>query len=240
MEPHNPENPMCILLVEDNEHDAVVFKRALKQSQMQHVVTHCFRAEDALAKLNKGDGTFHVVVSGYKLLGMTGMELHVEILKTGIQIPFIILTGAGSEHLAVEALKTGVDDYIVKDSNDAYLQLLPLVLQEAVRRHDDYQARLSAEQEKEGLIWELKNALEKVKTLRGLIPICVECHNIRDDQGYWNRVETYIETHSLAEFSHGICPDCMKTLYPNYYKKKCRIEEREYIGEAEQENLEPR
>ncbi len=70
--------------------------------------------------------------------------------------------------------------------------------------------------EKDNLIVELKDALRKVKTLRGLIPICASCKKIRDDNGYWNQIESYIRTHSEVEFSHGICPDCSKKLYPEF------------------------
>lgn len=73
--------------------------------------------------------------------------------------------------------------------------------------------RKKAEEEKEHLIDELQNALDEIKTLRGILPICSECKNIRDDKGYWTRIETYIEQHSEADFSHSICPDCMEKLY---------------------------
>jgi GAF domain-containing protein len=64
------------------------------------------------------------------------------------------------------------------------------------------------------LVHELREALAQVKTLRGLLPICAHCKKIRDDQGYWHSVEVYVRDHSEAEFSHGICPECMKKLYP--------------------------
>ena len=64
------------------------------------------------------------------------------------------------------------------------------------------------------LIAELQDALGKVRTLSGLLPICACCKKIRDDKGYWNQIESYIQKHSDAEFSHGICPDCFKALYP--------------------------
>jgi hypothetical protein len=60
----------------------------------------------------------------------------------------------------------------------------------------------------------LEQALSQIKTLRGLLPICANCKKIRDDKGYWNQLETYIHDHSEAKFSHGICPECMKKLYP--------------------------
>ena len=73
---------------------------------------------------------------------------------------------------------------------------------------------------------ELREALAEVKTLSGLLPICANCKQIRDDKGYWSSVEKYISNHSEAEFTHGICPDCLSKLYPSYYgpdgKKKAR------------------
>ena len=66
---------------------------------------------------------------------------------------------------------------------------------------------------------ELQNALENVKQLRGLLPICCNCKKIRDDEGYWQQIESYIHKHSEAEFSHSICPECMAKLYPEYVDK---------------------
>ncbi|MFO7601408.1 MAG: hypothetical protein R6X27_16615 [Candidatus Desulfacyla sp.] len=73
--------------------------------------------------------------------------------------------------------------------------------------------------ERDRVIEELKQALSEVKTLRGFLPICANCKKIRDDRGYWNRIEAYIEEHSDAQFSHGICPECARKLYPAYYKE---------------------
>jgi hypothetical protein len=65
------------------------------------------------------------------------------------------------------------------------------------------------------VITELQQALANVKTLHGLIPICASCKKIRDDQGYWTQLETYLTQHSDAEFSHSLCLDCMRKLYPD-------------------------
>lgn len=70
--------------------------------------------------------------------------------------------------------------------------------------------------EREALIEKLQAALSEIKTLRGFIPICASCKSIRDDQGYWNEIEQYIQSHTDAQFSHGICPDCAKKIYPEY------------------------
>jgi len=82
----------------------------------------------------------------------------------------------------------------------------------------DITERKRAEQEREKLIQELQEALTKVKKLSGLLPICASCKKIRDDKGYWNQIEGYIRDHSEAEFSHGICPDCARKLYPELYE----------------------
>ncbi len=69
------------------------------------------------------------------------------------------------------------------------------------------------EKEREELILKLQEAIIKIKTLKGMLPICSKCKKIRDDKGYWNRIEAYIEKHSGASFSHGMCPDCSDELY---------------------------
>ena len=76
--------------------------------------------------------------------------------------------------------------------------------------------RRQAEDEKDSLIIELQKALDEVKTLRGFIPICASCKKIRNDKGSWQQIEAYISAHSDAEFSHGICPECAKKLYPDF------------------------
>ncbi len=78
-----------------------------------------------------------------------------------------------------------------------------------------YEAAVHKNRELERANRKLRQALEDIKALRGIIPICSRCKKIRDDQGYWRQVEEYMRDHSDAEFSHGLCPDCMKKLYPD-------------------------
>ena len=66
---------------------------------------------------------------------------------------------------------------------------------------------------------QLQLSLQKIKTLSGFLPICASCKKIRDDKGYWNKIESYIAQHSEAEFSHGLCPECARKLYPQFYDK---------------------
>jgi PAS domain S-box-containing protein len=80
----------------------------------------------------------------------------------------------------------------------------------------DITERKQGERQREKLIAELQEALSQVKTLSGLLPICASCKRIRDDQGAWQPVETYIRERSNAEFTHGLCPDCIRKLYPQF------------------------
>ena len=80
----------------------------------------------------------------------------------------------------------------------------------------DVTALREAQEKQDSLLRELQDALGKIKVLRGLLPICSSCKKVRDDNGYWNKIEVYISEHSEAEFSHGVCPDCLKKLYPKY------------------------
>ena len=80
--------------------------------------------------------------------------------------------------------------------------------------------RKRAEEEREKVISQLQQALAHVKKLSGLLPICASCKKIRDDRGYWLQVEEYIHDHSEAQFSHGLCPECAKKLYPEFFADK--------------------
>ncbi|MBM4133247.1 MAG: hypothetical protein FJ245_05690 [Nitrospira sp.] len=97
------------------------------------------------------------------------------------------------------------------------------VTTERVRRVNDEKAglldyiteRKQAEEERERLIKELQEAMANIKTLRGFLPICAHCKNIRDDKGYWLSVEEYVRVHTEVDFSHGICPRCLEKHFPS-------------------------
>ncbi len=89
----------------------------------------------------------------------------------------------------------------------------------AVIAFHDITRRKRIEEEREKLLLDHMEALSRIKTLSGMLPICSSCKRIRDDEGYWTQIETYINEHSQAEFSHGLCPECAQRMYPQYYKK---------------------
>ena len=113
--------------------------------------------------------------------------------------------------------------FIRHDGDQFYGQLEGVAVEDKEERStfarlivSDITERKRIEEEKERLILELQNALAQVKKLSGFIPICASCKKVRDDKGYWRQVEEYVSDHSEALFSHGICPDCMKKLYPEF------------------------
>ena len=93
---------------------------------------------------------------------------------------------------------------------------------------NDIEKRKALEKEREQLINDLQASLDKVKTLSGFIPICASCKKIRDDKGYWNQVEQYITEHSEVEFSHGVCPDCVTKLYPEFHQGHHGVKKEEH------------
>jgi len=152
----------------------------------------------------------------------------------GIQdIPVIFMTALTETADKVTGFEVGGVDYVTKPFQveellarvKTHLALRQLQHQlEAQKRQLEAQnvqlqqeiaERQRAEAEREQLIGHLQEALANIKTLRGLIPICAACKKIRDDTGYWNQLEGYLHTHTEAEFSHGICPECVRRLYPD-------------------------
>jgi DNA-binding NtrC family response regulator len=130
--------------------------------------------------------------------------------------PIMIMTSYGNEQVAVEAMKAGALDYVVK-SAEAFATM-PRTVERALREWKLLTERRDAVAAQARLVTQLEEALSKVKMLSGLVPICSGCKKIRDDQGYWEQVESYIQKHSNAQFSHGFCPDCIKKYFPDLEK----------------------
>jgi len=139
------QSPLRILLVEDNEPHALLFQRSFSRANVVVDVTHETRAETALERLTMHPNSFDLVVADYQLPGITGLDFCIELVKQQSSLPMVLLTGMGSEDIAVKALKAGVNEYIVKDINKGYLDLLPVVLPGVVERHHDRLARRLAE-----------------------------------------------------------------------------------------------
>jgi AmiR/NasT family two-component response regulator len=161
-----------------------------------------------------------LVLMDIKMPDMDGLEA-ARIIYDSCPTPVVVMTAYETSKLLHLASTVGVGAYLVKPPNAGEMERAITI---ALARFGDMLElrRLNAElqtryQEKEELVAELQTALAKVKLLSGLLPICASCKKIRDDQGYWTQIEVYIRRHSEAEFSHGLCPNCAKRLYPDFF-----------------------
>jgi CheY-like chemotaxis protein len=144
---------------------------------------------------------------------MDGIQASQHI-QASCPTPVVIVTAHEPPELVERASLAGVGAYLVKPPTVPEIDRAITI---AMARFADLMElrRLNAELAVRNQ--ELQEALAKVRTLRGLLPICASCKKIRDDQGYWQQVEVYVRDHSEAEFSHCLCPDCAKKLYPELY-----------------------
>jgi DNA-binding NarL/FixJ family response regulator len=201
--------PLHLLLVEDEPAHAVAIQHAFEtgetETQIEVVRTlEEFRRQSAdhrpdlaLLDLNLPDGKA------------------VEVLTSppeAAPFPIIVMTSYGNEQVAVQAIKSGALDYVVK-SPESFAEM-PHTVARALREWTLLTERREAVAAQKKLIAELEEALSKVKTLSGLLPICSGCNKIRDDKGYWSQVEGYIQEHTDAQFTHGLCPDCIRKYFP--------------------------
>lgn len=129
--------------------------------------------------------------------------------------PVVVLTAYETPKLVEQATSAGIGAYLIKPPGARDVERAIIV---AMARFNDMLELRSLNEELEAHNQELQKALDQVKTLRGLLPLCAACKKIRDDQGYWHKVEDYVESHSEAEFTHGLCPDCSRKLYPQLYE----------------------
>lgn len=134
--------------------------------------------------------------------GIDGMRLIHKHFPT----PIVVLTAYESRDLLERATKAGAGAYLIKPSN----------LQEIERAIDISIARFDDLLELKKINAELKEALESIKTLEGLIPICVNCKKVRDDGGHWTDVENYLLRHTNVCLEKNLCPKCMKEIYPEF------------------------
>ncbi|HPO12968.1 MAG TPA: response regulator [Candidatus Hydrogenedentes bacterium] len=207
----------AILYIEDDAGLGRLVQKRLSRAGQQ--VELARDGAEGLAKLKSS--AYSLVIVDYNLPGQNGLDVMRSIMEQcSIPPAVIMLTGAGNETLAVEAMKLGASDYVVKDAEAGYLNLLPTLIERSLERRRLMEAKKQWEIEREQLILELQEALAKVKRLGGLLPICASCKKIRDDQGYWNRLEVFLHEHSEAEFTHSICPECFAKLYGNLTPKQ--------------------
>lgn len=193
-----PEN-YTILHVEDDPLDRAALSRLAHDTLAPHHVEQADSCNEARGKLEAG--RFDVALLDYNLGDGQGIDLLPACTKR--DIPVILVTGAGSEVVAVQALRLGVRDYVIKDVQSNYLLLIPSLIDGVVRRH-------RAERERDRLYKALQDAQALIQRLHGLLPICSHCKSIRNDEGYWQGLEDYLVTNTGIELTHGLCPTCVE------------------------------
>lgn len=196
-----------ILIVDDVPENIQVIASVLSNDYCE--ISAATGGEQAL-KLITGT-TPDLILLDIMMQGMDGFEVCRRLKKNPetSNIPVIFLTAMTETDDIVKGFELGAVDYVTKPFKTAEML-------SRVRTHLKLKRALDAEKE---LAASLKEALAQVKQLSGIIPICSNCKNIRSDDGYWQQVEQYIREHSTVMFSHGICPDCVKKLYPEMADK---------------------
>jgi diguanylate cyclase (GGDEF)-like protein/PAS domain S-box-containing protein len=129
----NAPSPLRLLIVEDNPDDVASIERLFRKKNIPAQITHCVRGEDVLDLL-QGDGGFDAIITDYCLPGISGIELSRQLLAMNLTCPVVMLTGRGSEMAAVEAMKSGVSDYVVKGGAHDNFNLLPEMMLCAIEK----------------------------------------------------------------------------------------------------------
>jgi YesN/AraC family two-component response regulator len=157
-----------------------------------------------------------IVFMDIKMPEMDGIKAAKEIMKTG-DIPIVLLTAYESESLLKKASEAGVVSYLLKPPTTTEIYRAVTI---ALARHEDLKKVKQLNAELTERTAALEKALNEIHILRGILPICAHCKKVRNDEGYWEKVENYIEKNSDVQFSHGFCPDCQHALYGEYLDKE--------------------
>jgi DNA-binding response OmpR family regulator len=194
-----------ILVIEDNPADADLIRELLPATgPTSFQIESVARLADAVIRLK--DEGHDLVLLDLGLPDSQGLQTLRRLRQAAPGVAVIVLTGTDDNELGLAALHEGAQDYLAKGQINRNLMVRSIryALEREKILDDLRQARAAAE-----------TALATVKTLTGLLPICAACKQIRDDQGYWNKVETYIAKHTDVQFTHSLCPDCVQKYFPD-------------------------
>ena len=209
---------MGILIVDDSHdvHNQIkVFLRTDRFNNLYFAnsVTSAYEILGITQGNGKPNLSIDLILMDINMADTNGIEAtrRIKTIDEFQDVPVLMITGDTSKESLQAAFESGAVDYITKPLNKVEL---------VARVHSflKLKAEINARKKRET---ELEEALAQIKSLKGLLPICASCKKIRKDDGYWQQIEGYVREHSEAEFSHSICPDCAKILYPylNIYEK---------------------
>jgi len=201
---------ISVLIVEDNPADALLIKEHLNDISGEYYATEEVETlAGALQKISHSD--FDVILLDLSLPDSQGFDTVRTVVSKFPQSVIIVLTGLQDEQLALQAVRYGAQDYLEKNL------ISPALLHRSISYSIE---RKKAMQDKEDLLSDLSEALNRIEQLQGILPICASCKKIRNDGGNWEQIEVYIKNHSNADFTHSICPDCINKLYPDLNKRQ--------------------
>lgn len=212
---------MVILIVDDSRDEQDLLSIRLREAGYGSLMV-ADSAEAAFGILGQGNvgqgaGAVDLILMDVMLPGLDGLEACRRIVASEWlqDIPIIVITAKTDENDLLAAFAAGAMDYIRKPVNPTELVAR---VSSALALKEERTVRKAREQDLLMRTQELERALREVKVLRGLIPICAKCKRVRTDTGDWQQLEVYVQNHSEAEFSHGVCQVCMKAVYPDVFK----------------------
>jgi DNA-binding response OmpR family regulator len=199
-----------VLVVEDNPDDSILISEFLAEdSNCEFKVEVTTSLADAIIAIN--NTFFDAVLLDLSLPDSTGLETVRQMVSQFPEVAVLVLTGLSDDKTAIQAVKYGAQDYLEKKN------ISSMWLGRAIRYAIE---RKSIIRQKETLLADLGEALDKIEMLQNIIPICAHCKKIRNDKDEWESVEQYLAKRAGTDFSHSVCPDCVKILYPFMSKKE--------------------
>jgi len=202
----NSLSSSTVLLAEDDAVSRKIMQRYLED--WGYRIISVANGNDAWGYLRDEINSPSLILLDWMMPGLDGIELCHRIRQQNREIAAYILlvTARRNPEDLVAGFAAGADDYISK----------PFDPQEVRARLAVGKRIVSLEVTLAARIGQLQEALTNIRTLHGLLPICSHCKKIRDDGGYWRQIEAYIHNHSDAQFSHSLCPDCLREYYPDF------------------------
>lgn len=199
---------MRILVADDDNSSRLSLAAVLKR--LGHDVVPVADGDAAWSALQSADSP-RLAILDWMMPGLSGVEVCRRVRKNALtESKYLILLTARSEKGdIVEGLEAGANDYVTKPFDEG----------ELVARVRVGERVIDLEQQLRNRVAELEDAMAHIKFLQGILPICMFCHRIRDDEESWRRIEDYLSEHADVQLSHGLCPQCFEKHYPELYRK---------------------
>jgi phosphoserine phosphatase RsbU/P len=215
-----PRNPMKILIAEDDPVSCRILEMTL--SAWGHDVSVARDGRAAWDILQRADSP-SLAILDIMMPEMDGCEVCRKVREVSGAIPpyLILLTAMTAKDDVVRGIKSGANDYLTKPFHREELQVRVEVGVQMLELQ-----RVLSERVKE-----LEDALSQVNQLQGLLPICSYCKKVRDDQNYWQKVDTYLSDRIDVQFTHGVCPDCLERMISKTNERQQELVETGHPGD---------